>query len=328
MLIEIKDLHVSFENDDGELVPAVEGVSLNLERGQILGLVGESGCGKSVTSMTIPRLVPSPPSRVVKGSVLLDGEDVLKMPLPRLREVRGGKIGVIFQNPMNSLSPLHRIGDQLVETLRLHRRTPKAAARQTALEWLEKVGIPEPEVRARAYPFELSGGMQQRVMIAMGLMLEPDLVIADEPTTALDVTIQAQVLRLMRRLHRANSGVLLITHDMGVVSQMATRIAVMYAGQIVETCDDAAAFFANPMHPYSRALLAAIPSAATRGKALAAIPGAVPPAGEFPAGCRFRERCSAARPECAHASCDRLVPCGPGREVRCPFAGAAAAAGK
>ncbi len=320
MLLKIDDLHVSFENDDGELVPAVEGVSLELERGQILGLVGESGCGKSVTSMTIPRLVPSPPSRVLKGSVLLDGEDVLKMPLPRLREIRGSKIGVIFQNPMNSLSPLHRIGDQLVETLQLHEKISTRAAREIALDWLAKVGIPDPAVRARAYPFELSGGMQQRVMIAIGLMLSPDLVIADEPTTALDVTIQAQVLRLMRKLHRANSGVLLITHDMGVVSQMATRIAVMYAGQIVETCDSAAEFFASPMHPYSRALLAAIPSAATRGKPLAAIPGSVPPAGEFPAGCRFRERCSAARPECARASSGGLVECGPGRAVRCPFA--------
>ena len=326
MLLEIKDLHVSFENDDGDTVPAVEGVSFTLDRGEILGLVGESGCGKSVTSMSIPRLVPSPPSKVTRGSILLDGENLLEAPLSRLRRLRGKKIGVIFQNPMNSLSPLHRIGDQLVETLRLHDSSmSKAAARAIALEWLDKVGIPDPEVRSRAYPFELSGGMQQRVMIAMGLMLSPDLVIADEPTTALDVTIQAQVLRLMRRLHSANSGVLLITHDMGVVSQMATRIAVMYAGQIVEMCDSAEEFFANPLHPYSRALLAAIPSASTRGRKLAAIPGAVPPAGCFPSGCRFRERCAFAQRECARASADVLADCGPGRKVRCPRSAAAAA---
>ena len=319
MLLKIENLHVSFDNGDGGWIPAVEGVSLELDRGQILGLVGESGCGKSVTSMTVPRLVPSPPSRIVKGRVLLDGENILEMPLRRLREIRGAKIGVIFQNPMNALSPLHRIGAQLEETVLLHRDVSRAAARDMALEWLAKVGIPDPEIRSRAYPFELSGGMQQRVMIAMGLMLEPDLVIADEPTTALDVTIQAQVLRLMRKLHRANSGVLLITHDMGVVSQMATRIAVMYAGQVVETCDDAGEFFANPLHPYSRALLQAIPSAGTRGRRLAAIPGSVPPAGQFPPGCRFRERCAGARPECAHMSSGEMRQVSKGRAVRCPF---------
>ena len=230
-------------------------VNLTLDRGEVLGIVGESGSGKSSVSMSIPRLLPSPPAFWPKGRILLDGVDTLKMPLPELRQIRGTKIGVVFQDPMGSLSPLHRIGAQLVETVLLHRDVSKAAARELALEWLGKVGIPDPAVRAMAYPHELSGGMQQRVMIAMGLMLEPDLLIADEPTTALDVTIQAQVLKLMKALHRANSAVLLITHDLGVVSQMATRLAVMKDGRVIETSDDPAAFFNGPQHPYSQALV-------------------------------------------------------------------------
>jgi len=318
MLLDITDLHIQFESD-GHVTRAVDGVSLSLDRGQVLGLVGESGCGKSATAMSVPRLLPMPPARITAGRVLFDGQDLLTLPLPGLRKLRGAHIGVIFQDPMNSLSPLHRIGDQLIEVLRLHRDITPAAARTSALEWLGRVGIPDPAARAQAYPHELSGGMQQRVMIAMGLILEPDLIIADEPTTALDVTIQAQVLTLMRRLHRQNSGLLLITHDMGVVSQMATRIAVMYAGQIVEQAD-APAFFARPLHPYSIALLEAMPSAATRGRRLKAIPGQVPSAGHYPSGCRFHDRCPVARPECAQnppaldAHGDRLV--------RCPYCAA------
>jgi oligopeptide/dipeptide ABC transporter ATP-binding protein len=296
----------------------VDGVSFAIDRGEVLGLVGESGCGKSATAMCIPRLLPAPPARVTGGRVTLDGRDLLAMPLPELRALRGAKIGVIFQDAMTSLSPLHRVGRQLEEAVRLHRRVSPAAARETALDWLDRVGIPDPAARARAYPHELSGGMQQRVMIAMALLLEPDLIIADEPTTALDVTIQAQVLTLMRRLRRANAGMLLITHDMGVVSQMATRIAVMYAGQLVEQAE-AEAFFRFPLHPYSIALLEAMPSAATRGKRLKAIPGQVPSAGKFPSGCRFHDRCPIARPDCARtppelrALGDRLA--------RCPYAG-------
>jgi oligopeptide/dipeptide ABC transporter ATP-binding protein len=315
MLLEITDLHIQFESDE-QTFRAVEGVSLSLDRGHVLGLVGESGCGKSATAMSIPRLLPMPPARITQGRVLFDGRNLLDMPLPELRKLRGEKIGVIFQDAMTSLSPLHRIGDQLEEVIRLHRDISSAAARATALEWLGRVGIPDPAERARAYPHELSGGMQQRVMIAMGLILEPDLIIADEPTTALDVTIQAQVLNLMRKLHRKNSGMLLITHDMGVVSQMATRIAVMYAGQIVEQAD-AAAFFARPLHPYSIALLEALPSAATRGKRLKAIPGQVPSAGNFPPGCRFHDRCPVARPDCAQTP-PALCSCGD-RLIRCPY---------
>ena len=255
MLLKIEDLDVSFRSDEGEVTPAAVDVDLTLERGEVLGLVGESGSGKSSVAMSVVRLLPSPPAFWPKGRILLDGEDVLKLPLPELRKIRGKKVGVVFQDPMGSLSPLHRIGDQLVETVRLHEDVSRAAARERALAWLGKVGIPDPATRALAYPHELSGGMQQRVMIAMGLMLEPDLLIADEPTTALDVTIQAQVLRLMKELHRANSAVLLITHDLGVVSQMATRLAVMKDGRVVETADDPEAFFKNPKHPYSQALV-------------------------------------------------------------------------
>lgn len=256
MLLEIKDLDVSFRNDEGEVTEAAIDVNLTLDRGEILGIVGESGSGKSSVSMSVARLLPSPPAFYPKGQILLDGVDTLTMPLPELRKIRGKRIGVIFQDPMGSLSPLHRIGDQLVETILLHEKMTKAAARSMALEWLGKVGIPDPLVRSRAYPHELSGGMQQRVMIAMGLMLGPDLVIADEPTTALDVTIQAQVLRLMKELHAANSGVLLITHDLGVVSQMATKLAVMKNGRVIETSNDPAAFFNEPTHTYSKALVA------------------------------------------------------------------------
>ncbi len=255
MLLKIDDLSVSYRNDEGEVNPAAVDVSLTLDRGQVLGIVGESGSGKSTVSMSVARLLPSPPAFYPKGRILFDGVDMLTLPLPELRQIRGKRIGVIFQDPMGSLSPLHRIGDQLVETILLHEKMTKQAARAMALEWLGKVGIPDPMVRARAYPHELSGGMQQRVMIAMGLMLGPDLVIADEPTTALDVTIQAQVLRLMRDLHQANSAILLITHDLGVVSQMATKLAVMKDGHVVETAEDAAAFFEAPQHPYSQDLI-------------------------------------------------------------------------
>ena len=255
MLLEIEDLDVAFKNDEGAVNIAAADVNLKLDRGEILGIVGESGSGKSSVSMSVARLLPCPPAFYPKGRILLDGADILTMPVAELRKIRGKKIGVIFQDPMGSLSPLHRIGDQLVETILLHEKMAKKSAAAMALEWLEKVGIPDPAVRSRAYPHELSGGMQQRVMIAMGLMLGPDLIIADEPTTALDVTIQAQVLKLIKSLHQSNSGVLLITHDLGVVSQMATKIAVMKDGRVVETSSNPQAFFENPSHPYSRGLV-------------------------------------------------------------------------
>ena len=255
MLLQIEDLDVAYRDDEGAVTRAAADVNLTLDRGEVLGIVGESGSGKSSVALSVARLLPSPPAFWPKGRILLDGADVLKMPLAELRQVRGRKIGVVFQDPMGSLSPLHRIGEQLVETVRLHEDVSAKAVWERAIEWLGKVGIPDPEARAKAYPHELSGGMQQRVMIAMGLMLGPDLLIADEPTTALDVTIQAQVLKLMRELWRANSAVLLITHDLGVVSQMATKLAVMKDGRVVETADDPAAFFRHPVHPYSQALV-------------------------------------------------------------------------
>jgi len=311
-LLDIENLHVRFDTDDGT-VHAVTGVSLRLDRGDVLGLVGESGCGKTAVAMSIPRLLPRPIARL-DGRVLFDGQDLLSLPANALRPLRGRHIGVIFQDPMTALSPLHRVGDQIAEVLHLHTRLTRTAARERALEWLAKVGIPDPALRSRAYPHELSGGMQQRVMIAMALILDPDLVIADEPTTALDVTIQAQVLELLRQLHRRDSGVLLITHDMGVVWEMATRVNVMYAGEIVEEAP-AKPFFAAPQHPYARALLAAMPSAATRGQRLPAIPGQVPSPLAWPTGCRFRDRCPCAFDRCVEHP--PLLPCGEGRSARC-----------
>ena len=255
MLLNIENLSVSYRADKGTATEAAVDVNLTLDRGEVLGIVGESGSGKSSVAMSVPRLLPSPPAFWPQGRILFDGVDTLTMSLPELRRLRGKHIGVVFQDPMGSLSPLHRIGDQLVETVLLHEDMSRKEARELSLEWLGKVGIPDPSVRAAAYPHELSGGMQQRVMIAMALMLEPDLLIADEPTTALDVTIQAQVLKLMKELHRANSAVLLITHDLGVVSQMATRLAVMKDGHVVETSERPDEFFRNPQHPYSQTLV-------------------------------------------------------------------------
>ena len=254
-LLRIEDLDVSFRLDDGGTVAAARDVNLSLDRGDVLGIVGESGSGKSSVAMSVARLLPAPPAFWPKGRILFDGEDTLTMPLERLRSIRGRRIGVVFQDPMGSLSPLHRIADQLVETVLLHERMSRRAALEMSVDWLGRVGIPDPAERGRAYPHELSGGMQQRVMIAMAMMLDPDLLIADEPTTALDVTIQAQILDLMRKLHRKNSAILLITHDLGVVAGMATKLAVMKDGRVVETSDDPSAFFDSPSHPYSQTLV-------------------------------------------------------------------------
>jgi oligopeptide/dipeptide ABC transporter ATP-binding protein len=319
-LLQIEHLSVRFDTDDG-VVAAVDDVSFALNRGEILGIVGESGCGKSATALAIPRLLPMPPARLSPASsIRLDGLELTSLPVPALRALRGARIGMIFQDPMTALSPLRRVCDQISEALRLHRRLSAAEARHLALDWLVRVGIEDPERCARAYPYELSGGMQQRVMIAIALCHDPDLLIADEPTTALDVTTQAQVLNLMQALCRKTTALLLITHDMGVVWRMCTQVAVMYAGEIVEQAP-ASAFFTRPLHPYAIALLEAIPSAATRGRPLRAIPGQVPSALAWPGGCRFAERCPCARPDCltqhptlAAARSDAA------RLVRCPYA--------
>jgi oligopeptide/dipeptide ABC transporter ATP-binding protein len=314
-LLSIDNLRVQFDTADG-VVTAVDGVSLSLAPGETVGLVGESGCGKSVTAMSIVRLVPSPPGRITNGRILFAGEDLLTVPYARLRAVRGAEIGMVFQDPMTSLSPLVRIGDQLVETVRLHRAMPRAAALELAAEWLDKVGVPEARRRLRDYPHQLSGGMQQRVMIASALMLGPRLIIADEPTTALDVTIQAQVLELMRRVKGSDAALLLITHDMGVVWQMCARVAVMYAGELVETAA-VADLFARPAHPYTEALLAALPATAPRGTRLAAIPGTVPSPRSFPPGCRFQPRCPYAIAACATTHPDLAPLADARRTARC-----------
>ncbi len=295
-LLDIQHLSVSFKTDEGR-VPAVNDVSLTLERGQVLGLVGESGCGKSVTAMSILRLIPQPPGRIDAGKILFHGHDMLSLPLEELRTVRGRRIAMIFQEPMTALSPLHRIGAQLVETLRLHRDLDRKAAWKIATHWLTKVGIADAAERMHAWPHQLSGGMRQRVMIAMALMLDPVLLIADEPTTALDVTVQAQIFDLMRDLMKKDAGLLLITHDMGVIWEMCTHVAVMYASEVVET-GPVDAVFENPLHPYTRALLAAIPGNATPQQRLPAIPGQVPSPLNLPSGCHFADRCPLAFERC------------------------------
>ena len=312
-LLEIENLRVDYATDSGPL-HAVDHVSLSLDRGEILGLVGESGCGKSALAMAIPRLLPMPPAVIEADRLQLDGIDLTTLPTNAFHDLRGKRIGVVFQEPMTALSPLHRIGSQLDEAIALHSDLPRARRKERVLEWLSKVGINDPARTARAWPHELSGGMQQRVMIAMALVHDPDLVIADEPTTALDVTTQAQVLSLMRKLKSDKSGLLLITHDIGVISERAPRVAVMYAGQSVETapCDE---LFRHPGHPYAHALLAALPSMATRGKRLPVIPGSVPSPFDWPAGCRFRDRCPFASKDCLEAP--PVLETGPDHFVRC-----------
>ena len=312
-MLKIDDLKVALDADAG-LVKAIDGLTLCIERGETFALVGESGCGKSMTALALMRLLPDA-GRVTGGSVLLEAQDVLALPESRMRLVRGGRIGMIFQEPSTSLNPVMRVGDQIVEAIEAHTALRGAAARAKAIEWLGRVGIPEPERRIDEYPFRLSGGQKQRVMIAMTLAAEPDFLIADEPTTALDVTIQAQILDLLKRLQREQGmGLLLITHDLAVVSGMAHRVALMYAGQIIEVAS-AAEFFAAPKHPYAQLLLRALPDSAKRGGALAAIPGTVPPLWQDFQGCRFAPRCDRVFNAC-HTARPELLTSG-GREVRC-----------
>ncbi|NMA43384.1 MAG: ABC transporter ATP-binding protein [Oligosphaeraceae bacterium] len=288
-LLEVRDLSVAFDTEDG-ILKAVNHVSFSLRAGQVLGLVGESGCGKSVSAMSIARLIPQPPGRISSGEIYFQGRDILKLSIAELRKIRGRDIAMIFQEPMTALSPLHRIEKQLAEVFQIHTQCGEDEIRQRSLEMLAKVGIADPELCLRSYPYELSGGMRQRVMIAMALLLEPALLIADEPTTALDVTIQAQILDLLKDLMTRDSALLLITHDMGVVWQVCDHVAVMYASYIVENApvDE---LFANPAHPYTQGLLASIPSLQKEGAPLQHIPGQVPSPLNLPEGCPFAPRC-------------------------------------
>ena len=314
-LLEIKNLQLDFVTDEGS-ARAVDGVSLLLEPGETLCLVGESGCGKSVTAQSIARLVPTPPARYVTGEILLNGRDVLKISPRELQDIRGGVVSYVFQEPSVALNPVFRVGAQIKESLKLHK--PERANDAEVIRLLKLVGIPAPESRIKSYPFEMSGGMQQRVMIAMALASEPKLLVADEPTTALDVTIQAQILDLLRDLkQRLGMAILLITHNLGIVGDMADRVAVMYAGQIVELAP-ADELLRRPLHPYTRALMASVPKLSGGAERLTAIPGNVPRIGDFPPGCRFAPRCPIAKPECS-AAIPGLVEIEPQRWVRCPF---------
>jgi len=296
-MLQTHDLKVALDAELG-LVKAIDGLTLSIRRGETFALVGESGCGKSMTALALMRLLPEN-GRVTDGDVRLDGDDLLALPEAGMRAVRGGRIGMIFQEPSTSLNPVMKIGAQLVEAIQAHTPLRGAQARAKAIEWLRRVGIPEPERRIDDYPFRMSGGQKQRVMIAMTLATEPDFLVADEPTTALDVTIQAQVLDLLKTLQKEQGlGLLLITHDLAVVAGMAHRVALMYAGQIIEVAQ-ADEFFASPRHPYARALLRALPDARRRGHALQAIPGTVPVLTQHFAGCRFAPRCDRVMAHCA-----------------------------
>jgi oligopeptide/dipeptide ABC transporter ATP-binding protein len=314
-LLEIKNLKLDFLDGDASL-RAVDDVSLSIEAGETVCLVGESGCGKSVTALSIARLVPTPPAQYVGGEILLDGRDTLKMSTRELQGIRGGMVSYVFQEPGASLNPVFRVGNQIKESLKLHR--PEKSNDAEVIRLLKLVGIPAPESRIKDYPFQMSGGMQQRVMIAMALASEPKLLVADEPTTALDVTIQAQILDLLRDLkQRLGMAILLITHNLGIVGDMADRVAVMYAGQIVELAR-VRELLRRPLHPYTRALMASVPKLSRGAERLTAIPGNVPRIGNFPPGCRFAPRCAIAKPECSKII-PELVEVEPPRWVRCPF---------
>jgi peptide/nickel transport system ATP-binding protein len=300
-LLEVKDLRTEF-GSAGSVFAAVDGVSFTLEAGETLGIVGESGCGKSVTSLSIMRLVPNPPGRIAAGEVRLQGRNLLALSEVEMRAVRGGAISMIFQEPMTSLNPVQTVGDQIIEGIRLHRNVGAAEARERALEMLRLVRIPSPETRIDEYPHQLSGGMRQRVMIAMALACDPQILIADEPTTALDVTIQAQILDLLRDLRqRTGAAIMLITHDLGVVAEIANRVIVMYAGKIVEQAT-VERLFANPQHPYTLGLLGSMPKlTGDADERLIAIEGVVPNPYALPQGCRFHPRCALANAQCRAA---------------------------
>lgn len=314
-VLEVNDLVVQFPRDDG-VVSAVNGVSFHVDAGETLGIVGESGCGKSVTSLSIMRLVP-PPGRIARGSIVFGGEDLLKKPAREMRSIRGNQISMIFQEPMTSLNPVLTVGDQVAEPIALHQRVGRREAWRRAVEMLQLVGIPSPERQAREYPHQLSGGMRQRVMIAIALSCNPKLLIADEPTTALDVTIQAQILELMRSMkNRFGTAILFITHDLGVVAEMTDRVAVFYAGKIVEEAPTDT-LFRQPLHPYTRGLLESIPRLEYPPHSrLPIIEGTVPDLSRLPKGCSFAPRCPHAISVC-HERAPLLTGVGENHQVSC-----------
>jgi peptide/nickel transport system ATP-binding protein len=314
-VLEVKDLQTHFFTDDG-VVKAVNGVSFQVFPGETLGVVGESGCGKSVTALSILRLIASPPGRIVGGQVLYKGKDLVTASEAEMRKIRGNEISMIFQEPMTSLNPVYTCGDQIMEAIRLHQKVSKREARSRAIEMLKLVGIPLPEQRVDEYPHQLSGGMRQRVMIAMALSCHPSVLIADEPTTALDVTIQAQILELLDRLQaELGMAIILITHDLGVVAEVADHVAVMYGGQIQEYAD-VETLFEQTTHPYTGGLLASIPKLGETVERLRVIPGAVPNPVDFPSGCTFHPRCHLTVDDCKRID-PQLLPYDGGHLVRC-----------
>jgi peptide/nickel transport system ATP-binding protein len=316
MILDVRDLQTYFFTDRG-VARAVDHVSFQAAEGQTLGIVGESGCGKSVTALSIMRLIPAPPGRIVGGAILFQGQDLLSLSEDAMRTIRGGKISMIFQEPMTSLNPVFRVGDQIAEVIQTHGKVGKRQALEQVVDVLRQVGIPSPESRVNDYPHQLSGGMRQRVLIAMALACRPRLIIADEPTTAVDVTIQAQILELMRQLQETSgASIVLITHDLGVIAETAQRVVVMYAGRIVEEAD-VLDLFEQPLHPYTQGLMRSMPglSAAKGRKRLAAIPGVVPDLLALPVGCKFSDRCPHVFGKCGEEP--ELLLTATGHRVRC-----------
>ena len=315
-LLEVKHLRTEFFSSKKSSVTAVDDVSFDIKKGEIVGLVGESGCGKSVTSLSIMQLLKDTPGKVTNGEVIFQGRNLLDASKKEMLDIRGDKMSMIFQEPMSSLNPSMRIDKQMIEGIRLHTPLTTAEARKKAADILSQVGIPDPQRVLKNYPHQLSGGMSQRVMIAMAMSCEPDLLIADEPTTALDVTIQAQILELMKKIQQDKGmSILLITHDLGVVAEMCSRVIVMYAGKIVEEAP-VEILFANPTHPYTQGLIASVPKLGSGVKVLPSIPGSVPDLSAMPKGCRFAPRCKYATEKC-HQEQPELLSVGEKQKCRC-----------
>ena len=314
-LLRIRGLKTHFKTDDG-WVRAVDGVDLTLNRGETLGVVGESGCGKTVTAMSVLKLIPMPPAKIVEGEILWRGRDIVQLDADEMRKIRAKEIAIVFQEPMTSLNPVYTVGEQIAEVVRLHENLSRRDAMDRAVEMLRLVNIPTPERRVRDYPHQFSGGMRQRVMIAMALACNPKLLIADEPTTALDVTIQAQILDLMRDLRaRTGTAIMLITHDLGVIAELADRVVVMYAGKVVEEAR-VGDLFTDPQHPYTLGLLGSIPKLDVEEERLATIEGSVPNPYNMPAGCKFNPRCPFADDKCRQ-DVPVLAEVKPGHKVAC-----------